>query len=101
MIELKVYVVLMETGGIPDDPEVFSDIHDWNAYASDMILEEGFGKKDGEDHEEHLNAYFEIAGDWSMPDEELSEEQRELKEGREDNMNHEDQVLRMWACDLR
>lgn len=90
----------MEDGGIPDDPQVFEDINDWNAHGSSLILENGFGRKDGESDEEHLNAYFEISSDWAMPDEELSEEQRELKAGREDSMRHENLVLRMWECEL-
>lgn len=96
----KVYVVLMEDGGIPDDPQVFADVDDWNAHGSALILEQGFGRKDGESDEDHLNAYFEVASDWAMPDEALSEEQRELKAGREDDMKHEDLVLRMWECEL-
>ncbi len=96
----KVYVVLLEDGGIPDDPQVFADVDDWNACGSSILLKQGFGRKEGESDEDHINAYFEISPDWWMRSEDLSDIQIELKAGREDSMRHEDEVLRMWACDL-
>jgi len=96
----QIYILLMEDSGIPGDPEAFESVDKWNARGSELLLENGFGIKDGETALDHLCAYFEVSSDWSLPDEELSEGQRALKEGREDTMDHEDIVLRMWECDL-
>lgn len=87
---MKIYIVQFEEGGIPEEPEVFLGKNTADEYMSNLLVECGFPRLEGETPAQHVQAYKVAMQSWQAPDEDVM---------RENTYRWHDVTIRGWELD--